>query len=372
MQFKEIIGQESAVKHLVGEVSRNRISHAQLILGNAGYGGLPLALAFSQYILCPNRTSEDSCGVCPSCQKVKKLQHPDLHFSFPTVLTLGNKSDLFLKQWRSLIQENPYFNLNQWTTYIDEKGRKPIIGTDESQEIIKKLSLKAFEGGYKIMLIWMAEEMNTTCSNKLLKILEEPPEKTLFLLVVENGDGILPTIISRTQLLKLMKLNDETIQQELQMRFQIDSSSAASHASLANGDWVEALMLIGNHEQKDNNRELFINCMRVCYKKDVLPMMQWADRMATQTREEQKNFLKYALHMFRQSILNNYVGEELTRVSQEEADFLKNFARFITGNNIQDFMQEFSTAFYHLERNANPKILFTNLSFKVMRLIHFA
>jgi len=372
MQFKDVIGQDSLKKHLIDEVKRNRISHAQLFLGHAGYGGLPLALAFAQYIFCPNKSDHDSCGVCPSCQKVSQLQHPDLHFSFPTVLTLGNKSDLFLSQWRQKIKENPYFNLNQWTLTIDEKGRKPVIGTDESQEIIKKLSLKSYEGGYKIMMIWMAEEMNTTCSNKLLKILEEPPERTLFILMVDNGDTILPTIISRTQLVKLSKLSDQTIQKELQERFGLSKSVAASQAALANGDWVEATDLQSENQQKDVNRELFISCMRVCYKKDVLAMIAWAEKLAATSKENQKNFLKYALHMFRQSILNNYVGDELTRVGPEEADFLKNFSRFISGNNIQDFMREFSEAHYHLERNANAKILFTDLCFKVMRYIHFA
>jgi DNA polymerase-3 subunit delta' len=255
---------------------------------------------------------------------------------------------------------------------IDDKGRKPVIGTDESQEIIKKLSLKSYEGGYKIMMIWMAEEMNTTCSNKLLKILEEPPERTLFILMVDNGDTILPTIISRTQLVKLSKLSDQTIQKELQERFGLSKSVAASQAALANGDWVEATDLQSENQQKDVNRELFISCMRVCYKKDVLAMIAWAEKLAATSKENQKNFLKYALHMFRQSILNNYVGDELTRVGPEEADFLKNFSRFISGNNIQDFMREFSEAHYHLERNANAKILFTDLCFKVMRYIHFA
>ena len=372
MQFKDVIGQIHAKTHLIDEVNRNRVSHAQLFMGNPGYGGLPLALAFSQYLLCQDKQDNDSCGVCPSCQKVTRLQHPDLHFSFPTVLTLGNKSDMFLPQWREKITENPYFNLNQWTLYLDEKGRKPIIGTDESQEIIKKLSLKSFEGGYKIMLIWMAQEMNTTCANKLLKILEEPPDKTLFLLIVDNADSILPTIISRTQLLKLVKLDDELVASELQHQFQLNKDTAISQASLANGDWIEAVSLNSQSLQKDVNRELFVSCMRVCYKKDVLSMINWAEKLAGESKENQKNFLKYALHMFRQSILNNYVGSQLTRVSAEEADFLKNFARFITGNNIQELMNEFSDAHYHLERNAHAKILFTDLCFKVMRLIHFA
>jgi DNA polymerase III subunit delta' len=372
VQFKDIIGQNEVKAFLLDEVKNNRVSHAQLFNGKAGYGGLPLALAFSSYVLCENKGEKDSCGACASCQKVKNLQHPDVHFSFPTVLTLGNKSDVFLSEWRKNIKQNPYFDLNQWTFYIDEKGRKPVIGTDESQEIIKKLSLKSFEGGYKIMIIWMAEEMNTTCANKLLKILEEPPAKTLFILVVEQMDQLLPTIISRTQLVKIPRLTDQDIAQELQARTGMDLSVAASTSSLADGDWMEATLLLGEQAEKDVNRTFFINCMRVCYKKDVLAMINWAEQVALLTREGQKNFLKYALHMFRQSLLNNYVGNELTRVSPEEAEFLKNFARFITGNNIREFMQEFSDAHYHLERNANAKILFTDLCFKVMRYIHFA
>jgi DNA polymerase III subunit delta' len=372
VQFKDVIGQGEVKAFLLDEVKNNRISHAQLFSGKAGYGGLPLALAFATYVFCEQKTERDSCGQCASCQKVKNLQHPDLHFSFPTVLSLGNKSDLFLTEWREMIKQSPYFDLNQWTFHIDEKGRKPVIGTDESQEIIKKLSLKSFEGGYKIMIIWMAEEMNATCANKLLKILEEPPQKTLFILLVEQMDQMLPTIISRTQLVRIPRLSDQDIAQELQARTSMDLSAAASTSSLADGDWKEAALLLGEQEEKNANRNLFIMCMRVCYKKDVLAMINWAEQVSALTREGQKNFLKYALHMFRQSLLNNYVGHELTRVSPEEADFLKNFARFITGNNIREFMDEFSEAHYHLERNANAKILFTDLCFKVMRYIHYA
>jgi DNA polymerase III subunit delta' len=372
VQFKDVIGQGEVKAFLLDEVKNNRISHAQLFAGKAGYGGLPLALAFAGYLFCENKGERDSCGVCPACQKVKHLQHPDLHFSFPTVLALGNKSDQFLSDWREMVGKNPYFGLNQWTFHVDEKGRKPVIGTDESQEIIKKLSLKSFEGGYKVMIIWMAEEMNATCANKLLKILEEPPAKTLFILLVEHMDLLLSTIISRTQLVKIPRLSDQDIAQELQAQTGMDLSLAASTASLADGDWMEATQLLGEQVEKDVNRTLFITCMRVCYKKDVLAMINWAEQVSGLTREGQKNLLKYSLHMFRQSLLNNYVGKEITKVSPEEAEFLKNFARFITGNNIREFMQEFSDAHYHLERNANAKILFTDLCFKVMRYIHYA
>ena len=209
MQLSSIIGQEEVALRLAKNTRQNRVSHAQLFLGKAGYGGLPLALAYAQYLLCQAPGEADSCGKCPSCLKCQKLQHPDLHFSFPTVLSVAEKSDELLSEWRELINQTPYFNLNQWVMRTDEKGRKPIIGTVESNEIIKKLSLKSFEGGYKILLMWMAEEMNTSCANKLLKILEEPPEKTIFILLCERIDHVLPTIISRTQLVTLNAIPNE-------------------------------------------------------------------------------------------------------------------------------------------------------------------
>ena len=172
MQFKDVIGQEELKKHLIQEVKNDKISHAQLFLGKPGFGSLPLALSFVQYIFCEQKTESDSCGICPSCKKVQDLQHPDLHFSFPAVQAIGKKSDVFLADWREQIKSEPYFNLNNWIDRIDVKGRAPIIGTDESQEIIKKISLKSYEGGYKVMMIWMSETMNATCSNKLLKIIE--------------------------------------------------------------------------------------------------------------------------------------------------------------------------------------------------------
>lgn len=370
MQFKDVIGQEELKRHLIDEVKRDRISHAQLFLGNNGHGGLPLALAFSQYILCANRTETDSCGVCSSCLKVNDLQHPDVHFSFPVVLSIDKTSDKFLPIWRTQIAKNPYFSLNQWNKEIDEKGRQPVIGTDESELIIRKLNLKSFEGGYKVMIIWMTEEMNTTCANKLLKILEEPTPRTVFLLIAESQEKLLQTIISRTQLVKIPRLSLDDIRSHLISK-QIDSSTATSIAAQAEGNLLEALEL-AEESAKSKNREMFIQLMRVCYKKDVIPMMDWAQSVSELGKDQQKTFLKYALHMFRQSLLRNYTDTQLTKTSKEEDQFLQNFARFITGNNIQGFMENFNDAYYHIERNANAKILFTELCFKVMRYIHFA
>lgn len=372
MQFKNVVGQQELKVQLIRDVNSDKISHAQMFLGSAGHGGLPIALAYVQYIFCENKSGEDSCGTCPSCRKVTDLQHPDVHFSFPVVQAIDKKSDAFLKEWRLQVKENPYFNLNQWTNRIDDKGRKPIIGTEESQEIIKKLSLKSFEGGYKVMIIWMAEEMNPTCSNKLLKILEEPPARTLFLLLADSQESLLQTILSRTQLIKIPRIDLSDLSGYLSERYQLNLSTATSIASQTEGNLIEAEELLGEHEGKDLNRDLFIQLMRVCYKKDVIPMLDWADNMATLGKEKQKIFLKYALHMFRQSLLKNYTDDQLTKISKEENDFLKNFAKFITGNNINGFMENFNDAYYHIDRNANAKILFTELCFKVMRYIHFA
>lgn len=353
------------------EVRDGKISHAQLFLGKPGYGGLPLALAFVQYLFCENKSETDSCGTCASCRKVTELQHPDLHFSFPTVLAIAKKSDAFITDWRAQVKENPYFDIHDWTKRIDASERKPIIGVDESLEIIKKLNLKSFEGGYKVMIIWMAEEMNADCANKLLKVLEEPTPKTLFILVAEAQDKLLTTILSRTQIVRVAMLQTDTVQHALENRG-ISRNIAASVAGRSDGDFLEALSQLGDTEESDLNRELFIQLMRVCFKKDVTGMLNWTDSIATQTREGQKLFLKYALHMVRQSILKNYTQEMLTRVSQEEADFLRNFSRFISNNNVLDFMELFNTSHYHLERNAHAKLLFTQLCFQVMRFIHKA
>lgn len=372
MQFKDVIGQDGLKKHLINEVLSGKISHAQLFLGNPGYGGLPLALAFVQYLFCDQRTDSDSCGTCPSCRKVSIQQHPDLHFAFPIVLAIDKLSDAFIVPWREQLSEEPYFNLNEWVSRIDAKERKPIIGTDQSQEIIRKLTLKSFEGGYKVMLIWMAEEMNPTCSNKLLKILEEPPAKTLLILVCESQEKLLPTIVSRTQLLKVPRLNSENISSYLRNKHGLNNSSIDSILSRAEGDLIHAREIAEANTDQEGNRDLFMQLMRVCFKKDVIAMMDWSEQISSVSKERQKLFTQYSLHMFRQSMLKNYTGDQLIRVSLEEGNFLERFAAYITGNNIMDFMQSFNDAHYHLERNANPKILFMNLCFNVMRYIHKA
>ena len=372
MQFKDVVGQSELKSHLIREVNSDKISHAQLFLGKPGYGTLPLALAFVQYLFCEQRNENDSCGVCNSCRKVSTHQHPDLHFNFPIVLGIDKTADAFIDQWRKQVEEEPYFDLNDWVSRIDPKERKPVIGNEQSHEIIKKLTLKSFEGGYKVMLIWMAEEMNATCSNKLLKILEEPPQKTLFILIGESQDKMLPTIISRTQLVKVPRINSDDIALYLRNKKDVGPSTTESVVGRCDGDLLEAMRILEAGNDQKANQELFMRLMRVCYKKSVIDMMDWAEEASAITRERQRQFILYALHMIRQSMLKNYTEDQLTRVSKEEDDFLGKFAPFISGNNVFDFSKSFNEAHYHLERNANTKLLFTVLCFNVMRYIHKA
>jgi len=372
MLFRNVVGQKELKADLIREINSDKISHAQLFSGKLGYGGLPLALAFAQYLFCENKGVEDSCGQCSSCLKIGDLQHPDLHFVFPVVQKINKLSDLFLESWREKINSTPYFNLFQWTQSIDPKERKPIIGIEESKEILRKLSFKAYEGGYKVMIIWLPEEMNVESANKLLKILEEPPVNTLFLLVAENPDQLLMTIRSRTQMVRIPKINLDDLAQFIGHHFKLDKIQSDSIAAFAEGDLIRALEFIETNSEKDIYRDLFIQMMRVSYKKDVIGMLNWAETIANEGKERHKLYLVYSLHMFRQSIMNNYIGEHMLRVSSEEEKFLKNFAPFISGNNIREFMETFDDAYYHIDRNANSKILFTQLCFQTMRYIHQA
>lgn len=372
MQFKDVVGHAQLKKDFIREIVNDKVSHAQLFIGKAGHGSLPMALAFTQYLFCENKGESDSCGKCASCLKVKDLQHPDLHFSFPSVLAISKVASGFYSEWREQLKETSYFDLNHWIDKIDSKGRKPMIGTDESLEIIKKLALKSYEGGMKVMIIWCANEMNTAAANKLLKILEEPPQKTLFLLVSDTDENMLQTILSRTQLVKIPKISTEELSSFLREKHGLNASNADSIAARSEGDLLEAEEFVNNSASDNEEKDLFITLMRVCYKKDVLEMLAWAERMGGQSREKQKTFLKYALHMFRQSMLKNYTEDVLLRVSEDEMNFLKNFSKFISGNNILDFMKTFNDGHYYVERNANSKLLFTNICFQVMRYIHVA
>lgn len=371
MLFKEIIGQQAVKDRLIRSVKDGRISHAQLFLGPEGSGSLAMAVAYAQYISCNNRAETESCGQCSSCIKYNKLIHPDLHFVYPVALSkdVRTSSDV-AAEWRNAFLNNSYITLFNWFEQLSAENKQAIIGVEESGEILRKLSLTTYEAEYKIMIIWQAEKMNQAAANKLLKILEEPPDKTLFLLVCENEEQLLRTIVSRTQLIKLHKLKDEELVEALVSNNGVSAEAAQKIAHLSDGSYAEALLLIGENENAAQNLASFQKLMRASLKFDPKAVLTWIDEIAAAGRERQKNFLNYALHIMRESLVVNYADASLIRLSGEEQDFVKKFSPFIHAGNVERFIEELNLAHYHMERNANPKILFMDLAFKFNELLN--
>jgi len=371
MLFKEIIGQQATKDRLVRSFKEGRISHAQLFLGPQGSGSLPMALAYAQYISCKSKTDEDSCGTCSSCIKYNKLVHPDLHFVYPIALSKEVKSSTDVAvQWREAFLDNPYITLFSWFEQLSAENKQAIIGVEESGEILRKLSLTTYESEYKIMIIWQAEKMNPAAANKLLKILEEPPDKTLFLLVCENEDQLLRTIVSRTQLIKINKISDADLMEALVSIHGQTADAAEKTAHLAEGSYAEALSLVSANENAGQNLASFQKLMRASLKFDPKAVISWIDEVSSAGRERQKTFLNYALHIMRESAMMNYGDDSLVRLSADEQEFVKKFSPFIHGANIERFIEELNKAHYHMERNASPKILFMDLAFKFNELLN--
>ena len=371
MLFKEIIGQNEIKARLLRSVNEGRISHAQLFLGPQGSGSLALAVAYAQYICCSNKKEDDSCGICSSCVKYNKLIHPDLHFVYPVALSKDVRvSTDVAKEWREAFLDNPYITLFNWFEQLEAENKQAVIGVEESGEILRKLSLTTYESDYKIMIIWQADKMNAASANKLLKILEEPPDKTLFLLVCESEDQLLRTILSRTQLIKIPKLTDEDITKALIERNGISPETADSTAHLADGNYAEALLLINENENAAQNLASFQKLMRASLKFDPKAVLTWIDEVSATGRERQKNFLKYALHIMRESLMISYADTSLVKLGIEEEEFVKKFSPFIHANNVERFIEELNKAYFHMERNANIKILFMDLAFKFNELLN--
>jgi DNA polymerase-3 subunit delta' len=371
MFFRDVIGQQPIKERLINSVRDNRISHAQLFFGPDGCGTLPMAFAYARYVHCTNRGESDSCGACPSCQKYDKLVHPDLHLVYPIALSKDLRvSANVIKEFREAFLEDSYLTLDSWFGKIEAENKQPVIGTEESGEILKKLSLTTFEGEYKIMIIWMAEKMNLTAANKLLKILEEPPDKTLFLLVTEAEDQLLRTIVSRTQLVKLSRLNDDDIHGALKVRFSLSDDDAARITFQADGSFSAASRLVTTDEQAVFNLQVFQKWMRACLKFNMSGVMEAVDEFAAAGRERQKQFLAYSLEMIRESLLVNYADQSLVRIAGDEKNFVTKFSPFVHAANAYRFMNEINLALQHIERNGSAKIVFMDLSFKANELLN--
>ena len=375
MFFKDVIGQDHIKNHLKSTTENGRIPHAQLFVGKEGFGTLPMAIAYAQYLLCKTSTDKESCRI-----KCEKLTHPDLHFAFP--VTSNDKvkkhpvSNLFLEDWRTFVKEQSYGSLYNWLQFIGVENKQGLIGVDEAESIVKSLQLKPYEGGFKVMIIWMAEKMNISAANKLLKLIEEPPEKTLFILCTEDEEQIINTIKSRCQTIHFPALSEEEIAQSLTTKEKVSESTAHKVAHQVEGNYNKALHLLVHDYGDSVFEKWFITWVRTAFKAKgnaavVQKLVSWSDEIAKSGRETQKRFLHYCLQFFRQAMLLNYKSDSIVFLETETAGFdLKKFAPFIHSGNVLEISNEISSAIYHIERNGNPKIILLDLSIKLTRLLH--
>lgn len=372
MYFKDIIGQETVKQRLRLEVREGRVPHAQLFAGPEGTGALPLAIAYARFLLCTRRGEEDACGTCPSCVKLNKLAHPDLHFVFPVVKRKGGGdtvSDDYIREWRELAISTPYFGMNHWLDAMGAENQQAQIFVKESDELVRKLSLKSSEGGYKVVIIWLPEKMKVECANKLLKLLEEPPAQTVFLLVSEEPDRILPTILSRTQRINVPRLEDAEIAEALKARFGLQDTDAAETARLAGGSYLQALEIIHLSEDTQLFFGLFVSLMRLAYQRKVKEMREWSDTVAAMGRERQKDFLTYCQRMVRESFVSNFHRKEMNYMNREEENFTIRFAPFINERNVMGITDELAEAQTHIEQNVNPRMVFFDFALKMIVLL---
>ena len=380
MLFSDILGLDHIKKHLTKSVDNGRVPHAQLFVGPEGSGTLPMAIAYAQYILCNNSNGENTNGNEACNLKFNAFAHPDLHFAFPVTTTDSVKkhpvSSYFLEEWRQLLKEQPYGNLFDWYRLLGVDNKQGQIGVDEALKIVKSLSLKSYEGGYKIMLIWMAEKMNTQASNKLLKLIEEPPNKTVFILIAEEEEQIINTIRSRCQILNFPPLAEEDIKNGIIKQFSLKEAIATKIAHQADGNYNKACDLVYHDSEDDQFEQWFIFWIRAAFKAKgnkaaIHDLIGWSEDIAKTGRETQKQFLNFCLDFFRQAMLLNYGADDLVFLETKSKNFdLAKFAPFIHNNNILEISNELNDAIYHIERNGNSKIILTDLSIKLTRLLH--
>jgi DNA polymerase III subunit delta' len=374
MKFSEIPGQKETIDKLIRSVREERVSHAQLVTGPEGCGSLALALAYAMYVSCENRTEYDSCGVCKSCIKYEKLIHPDLHFVFPVIKDKKNSepiSDTFIEEWRSFVKTSPYFTLNNWLDSIEVGNAQGLIFASEANEIIRKLSLKTFESDFKIMIIWLPEKMHIASANKLLKMIEEPPEKTLFLLVSNEPDKVIQTILSRCQIIRIPGFTNEEISDYLIKKFNASIEKTTEISAVANGNIIRAAELFQNEDSSRLNLDFFKNLMRFAFKRDIISLISWAEEIAGTGREAQKSFIYYSLRILRENLMLTLEQSKnkIVYLAGEEASFSQKFHPFITCKNIFPLSDELNLACSHIEANGNAKIIFLDLALRVTRLI---
>ncbi len=375
MLFSEVVGQDEIKKSLIQTVKSGRISHAQLFTGSEGSGNLPMALAYAQYINCLNQSDIDSCGKCASCIKFQKLAHPDLNFAYPVATSSKIKAKPcsldYISEWREALLQHPYLEFNNWISHLNIENKQAKIYVKDSDNLLKAVAYKNFEAKYKVVIIWHAEKMNTDAANKLLKLIEEPEPKTLILLLSDDSESIIKTILSRTQQIKFNSIDLKSLSDFIQKEDGLDKEKSDQIAAFSEGNFNIAKKLVQEGGNKSLYFDTFKNWMRICFKGKLPPIIDWVEEISAggMGREERKTFLMYCLRLMRESIIKNYADDSLLRLSEEEKLFLESFSPYIHSHNIMILMDLINKSHYHIERNANPKTVFFNLSVNVIKLL---
>ena len=376
MYFRDIIGQQEVIERLVKDAQQGTVPHALLFCGPEGTGKLQTAIAFARYLLCRDKGSgADSCGTCPSCVKMDKLVHPDLHFIYPVINKSKSSerttvSDDEIATWRETVLDRQYFGFEEWLSAIDADNKQASIFVTESESINSKLSLKSVEGGYKIMIIWHAEKMNQQCANSLLKLLEEPPAGTIFILTTDTPEQILETILSRTQRIDFKRIPSELIEQKLTgPGYMLDTETASKIAHLSAGSWLKAISALRVNAESDEFLNCFMQLMRLSYGRKLKDLKIWSDKVAGGGREWQKRFLVYCQRMIRENFICNFHNPDLNYMTEQERQFSVKFAPFVNENNIIGLMDTLSDAQRDIEQNVNSKMVFFDMSLKTIMLM---
>lgn len=372
MYFHDVIGQDDLKARLTDTARRGIIPHARLFCGRTGSGTFPLALAYARYLNCTDRTDTDACGKCHSCRQYDALAHPDLHFVFPIVADKKRKRtvcDDYLGEWRAMLTEHTYFDLDEWLDRMETAGKQALIYAEESDQMIRKTSLRIYEAQYRVLIVWMPERMHAACANKLLKLIEEPPARTVILMVSDAPDLILGTILSRTQRLDVRPIEADALARALEQRNGLSSDAARHTAHLAHGDLLAAERIMGQDERERLFLDFFIRIMRNAWKRDVRAMKQTADELAALSREQQRAFLTYCQHLVRENFVRRFRSDALNYLRPDEAAFSVRFSPYVNERNVFDFAAELADAERHIAQNGNAKMIFFDLTLRITVLL---
>ena len=371
MLFREVIGQEQVKQRLIESFQLGRVPHAQLFTGVEGNGKMALALAYAQYLNCKNRTEQDSCGICASCVKYAKFEHPDLHFSFPVVKKGSEKaySDDRLGEWRSYLLQSPYISIDGWIDCLGAENKQPQIYEAESARVIQKLSKKAYESEYKVLIVYSPERMNVTCANKLLKLIEEPEPNTLIIMVSDTPEDIITTILSRCQNVSIPPINIDALANVLVNQHLLSDTEAQNIGRMAMGSYLRAKEFLIQSENEQFNFEQFRSLMRLAFLKNVLGMKEWSDVMSKIGREKQKQFFTYAQRIIRESFIANFRNNNLSYTSAFEDEFVAKFAPYVNEKSVTAMLMQMENAELHIESNVNAKMVFFDVALRFTQLI---